>query len=106
MTLKKRKPRSSKRGSQSQAAGPVPKGADAKKPMTRQARWRSQNPLAYWAHVALQSGLRRGLVRRQPCEVCGAEKTDGHHDDYSRPLVVRWLCRRHHRQAHRKERAP
>ena len=98
----KRKPRLAGRGSQSQSADQGPKPDTTEKPLTRQARWRAQNPMAYWAHLATHSGLRRGLIRRQSCEVCGAAKTDAHHEDYSRPLVVRWLCRKHHRQAHRK----
>lgn len=67
----------------------------------RQARWRERNPKARWAHVALQSAINRGLIERQPCAVCGAEPADGHHDDYDRPMLVRWLCRRHHRAEHR-----
>jgi hypothetical protein len=74
---------------------------EAAKPLTRQARWRAQNPKAYWAHSALHSGLRRGLVTKLACEMCGSEKTDAHHPDYDRPLAVRWLCRRHHVLAHR-----
>jgi hypothetical protein len=70
------------------------------KPATRQARWQAANPLARWAHLALASGIRRGLVERRPCEVCGAEPADAHHDDYARPLAVRFLCRRHHRGWH------
>ena len=43
---------------------------------------------------------KRGLQSGQ-CEVCGAvENVDGHHDDYTRPLEVRWLCRKHHRAFH------
>jgi len=34
--------------------------------------------------------------------VCGAEKSDAHHDDYAAPLAVRWLCRTHHFQHHAK----
>jgi hypothetical protein len=37
--------------------------------------------------------------------VCGAtEHVHGHHDDYQKPLVVRWLCRRHHGEVHRRSR--
>jgi hypothetical protein len=71
---------------------------------TRQARWRERNPKAVWAHVALKSAMRRGLIEPQPCEVCGAA-AEGHHDDYDRPMVVRWFCRRHHKAEHRRLRA-
>ena len=67
----------------------------------RQAKWRERNPLKRWAHVATASAVSRGLITRQPCEVCGAEQTDAHHDDYSRPMAVRWLCRQHHKDAHK-----
>jgi hypothetical protein len=36
----------------------------------------------------------------QPCEECGAEVSVGHHDDYRKPLEVRWLCDSHHRRWH------
>jgi hypothetical protein len=31
---------------------------------------------------------------------CGEPRVDAHHDDYARPLDVRWLCRPHHRLTH------
>lgn len=34
---------------------------------------------------------------KQPCEVCGTP-AEAHHDDYSRPLEVRWLCSVHHKE--------
>lgn len=40
------------------------------------------------------------VLERQPCEVCG-KKAEAHHDDYSKPLDVRWLCKRHHSEVHR-----
>lgn len=43
-----------------------------------------------------------GRMQRQPCEVCGAAPAHAHHDDYSRPLDVRWLCPPHHREHHAK----
>jgi hypothetical protein len=67
-----------------------------------QARWREKDPLARWAHVAVASALKRKLITRQPCEVCGDPATDSHHEDYLQPLKVRWLCRRHHKAEHRR----
>lgn len=70
------------------------------KPAHRQERWRRRNPKAVWAHVALQSGLRRGLLKPEPCAHCGAPKAEGHHPDYDRPLAVTWLCRACHKAEH------
>ena len=47
--------------------------------------------------------IRIGKLKRLPCELCGNIKTDAHHPDYSKPLDVRWLCRLHHRNIHRKQ---
>lgn len=44
---------------------------------------------------------RRGLLKLKPCEECGA--TDGvqkHHDDYTKPLEVRFLCKSCHLKEH------
>lgn len=53
------------------------------------------------AHWTVRNAIRDGRLVRQPCEVCGNPRTDAHHDDYSRPLDVRWLCRKHHGEQHR-----
>lgn len=45
--------------------------------------------------------LRRGKIKKQPCEVCNSEKSEMHHDDYNNPLLVRWLCRKHHLEYHK-----
>jgi hypothetical protein len=42
-----------------------------------------------------------GRMTRQPCEVCGEHKTEGHHPDYSKPKEVVWLCHKHHMELHR-----
>lgn len=44
-----------------------------------------------------------GLLVKHPCEQCGSIKVQAHHEDYSKPLDVRWLCVAHHGEAHRKE---
>jgi len=56
------------------------------------------------ARKAARRAVRQGTLFRQPCEVCGAERVEAHHDDYSKPREVRWLCRAHHAEHHRRER--
>ena len=53
------------------------------------------------ARVAVHNAVRRGKLQRQPCEVCGSEKVEAHHEDYSQRLAVSWLCRKHHAERHR-----
>lgn len=47
-------------------------------------------------HVAIKSGK----LSRKPCEICGEPKSHAHHDDYSKPLDVVWLCLQHHKERH------
>jgi len=35
----------------------------------------------------------RGKVAKGPCEACGSERVVPHHDDFDKPLQVRWFCR-------------
>lgn len=42
------------------------------------------------------SAIKRGLLKREPCEICGDTKVEAHHTDYSKPFDVKWLCRKHH----------
>lgn len=71
--------------------------------LTRQERWQQQHPERRRAHEAVRRAILRGELVRQPCEDCGATVTvDAHHDDYSRPLEVTWLCRLHHVRRHRR----
>lgn len=44
--------------------------------------------------------VKRGELKKLPCEICGKERVEAHHEDYKKPLQVRWLCRRHHLQLH------
>lgn len=66
----------------------------------RKRRYRTNNPAKHEAHLAVRRALRRQELARTPCEVCGAIRVEGHHDDYGKPLSVRWLCKRHHMAAH------
>lgn len=50
--------------------------------------------------------LKRGKIKRMPCEVCG-EKAQMHHPDYSKPTKVKWFCRKHHiEKCHKKVSRP
>ena len=43
-----------------------------------------------------------GILVKKPCEICGTESdVQAHHDDYKKPLGVRWLCRTHHNEYHK-----
>ncbi len=52
------------------------------------------------ARQRVGAAIKRGeLVRPEICEECGRESyIEAAHADYSRPLEVRWLCRRCHRK--------
>jgi hypothetical protein len=64
------------------------------------ARSAERDPIKQRARQKLQRAVRSGLIRRLPCEVCGALVTEAHHPDYSKPLDVQWLCKRHHEEVH------
>lgn len=59
-----------------------------------------EEPLKYSARVAVSNAVRDGRLLRVPCEVCGAVNSEAHHEDYSKPLEVVWLCKLHHEIAH------
>lgn len=52
------------------------------------------------AHDLLRSSIRNGSIKRKPCEICNSNVSHGHHDDYSKPLEVVWLCPLHHMERH------
>jgi hypothetical protein len=68
-------------------------------------RYRSDpaNRIKAAARAALLAAIDGGRVVPGACEVCGTrERVHGHHDDYARPLEVRWLCRVHHDAVHQR----
>lgn len=71
------------------------------------AKWKAANVAKRRAHRKVFKAVKRGrLIRAVVCERCGDEElTHAHHEDYSKPLVVVWLCRGCHVAEHRREAA-
>lgn len=64
------------------------------------ANGKKRNAEKWKARYATLNAIRDGKLKRLPCEVCGNEKTEAHHEDYSKPMDVKFLCFKHHRQVH------
>lgn len=62
--------------------------------------WVEKNPEKNKAHILVSAAIKKGILVRQACEKCINTKTHAHHDDYEKPLEVRWLCAAHHRRLH------
>ena len=64
----------------------------------REIRRRSykKSPEKYKARQLVREEIRKGNIKRGACSMCGKEKAEAHHPDYSKPLDIMWLCRFHH----------
>jgi hypothetical protein len=64
--------------------------------------WRKNHPLndeqRFKANARSYANAyqRRGLVKKEPCMLCGSENSQKHHPDYSKPLFIIWLCKECH----------
>jgi ribosomal protein S27AE len=63
-------------------------------------RYRVENKHKEAAHQKVQSAIKNGSIQKGPCESCSKRSAVAHHDDYSDPLVVRWLCSSCHKKLH------
>ena len=62
--------------------------------------WMTKNPEKVSAQRKAQRAKKNGILIPQPCEFCLNKEVVMHHDDYSKPLEIRWLCKIHHRKIH------
>lgn len=63
--------------------------------------WRDKFPIKYKAITMVGNALRDLKLFKEKCEECESEdKVHAHHDDYSKPLNVRWLCPTCHSKWH------
>ena len=80
----------------------IPKGHSARKEVySSNTLYMARNPKKRYAHEQVRYAVKTGKLIKQKCENCGDKNTQAHHDDYSKPLEVRWLCNKCHKQWHR-----
>jgi hypothetical protein len=53
------------------------------------------------ARYLLRQAVRKGLIKRKSCQVCRKKNAQAHHDDYFKPLEVKWFCPLHHSEYHK-----
>lgn len=89
------------------------------KKIEKRKEWALKNPLKSAEYAKKQRQINRQkcnarkkvkwavnigrLTRSKSCEMCGheANRIEGHHQDYSKPLSVVWLCASCHRKIHK-----
>lgn len=65
-------------------------------------RYWASNPGKLAARHAVAYAIQTGSLKRLPCEQCGSQqRVHAHHQDYSKPLEVKWLCSLCHGKARR-----
>ena len=64
--------------------------------------WRKKYPEKRNAHEIVQRAVKSGkLIKPKHCDKCHKEANlSGHHEDYSKPLLVLWLCNSCHKLIH------
>jgi len=63
--------------------------------------YRARYPNKYRAHNLVNNSLRDKKLFKESCCICGRKDTiEAHHDDYAKPLNVKWMCSAHHKQWH------
>lgn len=56
--------------------------------------YKDRYPEKYKAHILAQR------IPTKPCQVCGDTNVERHHEDYSKPMDVMFLCTKHHAELH------
>lgn len=67
-------------------------------------KYRSKNHQKIYARRMVRDAIKNGNLKRGECELKDKKcygRIDAHHQDYSKPLKVTWLCISHHRKLHR-----
>jgi hypothetical protein len=67
-------------------------------------RFMQKNKKVACAYQKTHYHLRKGTITKLPCEECGTEDAQAHHEDYNNPLEITWLCRNCHHTHHVEQR--
>jgi hypothetical protein len=73
-----------------------------KKAAEHSRNMRQKHPEHFRARDKANWEYKMGRLKRLPCSICGERHAEAHHADYSRPLEIIWLCRKHHCALHGK----
>jgi hypothetical protein len=63
-------------------------------------RSRLLHPEKWNARYLVKRAIAKGIIVKQPCFICGETDVQAHHEDYSKPLEVIFLCRNCHYKRH------
>jgi hypothetical protein len=72
-------------------------GHRKQKVLEYQRKRRARAPLKEKARRLISYYVRSGKIEKLPCEECGDQRSEAHHEDYGKPLQIIWLCHFHHR---------
>lgn len=61
---------------------------------------KARHPEKHKARDAVKRAKKSGKLIPQPCFICGETKVHAHHEDYSKPLDVKWMCVKCHHAEH------
>lgn len=80
------------------------KGTEEYKEKRREAqkKWYKKNKYKRRAHKIARKALLAGRIKKDNCDICNGKETEMHHEDYSKPLDIIWLCKNCHMAKHRK----
>jgi hypothetical protein len=68
--------------------------------VSRQRYHQKLHPEKQRARKKVQMALKNGDLLKDNCEICDSIRSEAHHDDYNKPLDIRWLCKKHHTMRH------
>lgn len=72
-----------------------------RKKKLRNKIYRKNNPIQEKARKKTWAAISKGKLIRSSCVVCGENKVEAHHSDYTKPLDIMWLCNKHHVEWHK-----